>query len=660
MTERLVESGGVGKLVGETGENLAAADPSILFEPQWLGPLELPNRLMMAPMGTCLEEGGRVTDATIAYYRRRARGGVGAITVEGCLVSPDTVGPEPRISSPEYLPALRRLVAALREEGVVAGVQLMHPGRQVVAGPVVAPSPVPLNSMAPIPHELEREEIAAIVADYARAAALAREAGFQFVEVHGAHGYLPSNFLSPLDNSRDDKYGGDLDGRALFSLQVAAAILAELGTETPLVWRLNGEDGVPGGLVLAEAVGVARELEAAGVAAISVSAGTWHTLHITLAPMFAGRGQMLPLAAAIKDAVAVPVIAVGRLDDPRVAAAAVAAGDADLICLGRGLIADPDWPGKVRRGEIAEVRPCIACNACVDLVGRGERARCAVNPEVGRVSEWRLEPAAERREVMVVGSGPAGMEAARIAALRGHRVSIWERDRQLGGKLEAASLAPSKAEVLRFRDYQVRCLEELGVDVHVGVEVGRETVAEQGPDAVVVAVGAEPLIPPIPGLGGKNVHDAVELMRGRPPLTSGMRLAVIGGGATGCEAAELAVAAGAEVTILELRPTIGAGIEPITRRHVVRELKRAGVTVLTGAKVVMVEPDRVLYEDGKGGTGEVEVDRVALALGWRPRAPHSAADFGGRDAEVVLLGDALEPADFVHAVNAGADAGLAL
>ncbi|OJU83231.1 MAG: hypothetical protein BGO11_00920, partial [Solirubrobacterales bacterium 70-9] len=580
--------------------------------------------------------------------------------VEGVLVSPDTVGPEPRISSPEYLPGLRRLAIALREEGVVAGVQLMHPGRQVVAGPVVAPSPVPLNSIAPTPHELGREEIAGVVADYARAAALAREAGFQFVEVHGAHGYLPSNFLSPLDNRRDDQYGGDLEGRARFSVEVASAIVAELGEEMPLVWRLNGDDGVPGGLVTDEAAAVAQMLEAAGAAAISVSAGTWHTLHITLAPMFAGRGQMLPFAAAIKAAVTVPVIAVGRLDDPRVAANAIADGAADLICLGRGLIADPDWPEKVQRGEPEEVRPCIACNACVDLVGRGEHARCAVNPEVGRELEWRLEPAAERRKVMVVGSGPAGMEAARIAAVRGHEVSIWERDAQLGGKLEAAALAPSKAEVLRFRDYQVRLLGELGVDVHLGAEVGPGTVAAEHPDAVVVAVGAEPLIPPIPGLGGENVHDAVELMRGRPPFTAGMRLAVIGGGATGCEAAELAVAAGAAVTILEMRPSIGSGIEPITRRHMVRELKRSGVNVLTRSKVIMVEPDRVLYEDAEGETHEIEVDSVALAIGWRPLEPDLAEEFGGGTAEVLLLGDASQPADFVHAINAGADAGLAL
>src|SRR4051812_11632707 len=244
----------------------------VLFTPFALGGLRLRNRLIMAPMGTCLDESGHITDATIAYYRRRAEGGVGTITVEGCLVSADTIGPEPKISGPEYLPGLKRLVAALREYDITIGLQLMHPGRQVVEGPSVAPSPVPLNSHAPIPHALGEAEIGGIVEDYAKAADLAREAGFDFVEVHGAHGYLPSNFLSPLDNRREDAYGGSLAGRARFSLEVAQAIVATVGPEMPLVWRINGDDGVEGGFAIDDAVQVSQWLEQAGAAAISVSA----------------------------------------------------------------------------------------------------------------------------------------------------------------------------------------------------------------------------------------------------------------------------------------------------------------------------------------------------------------------------------------------------
>jgi pyruvate/2-oxoglutarate dehydrogenase complex dihydrolipoamide dehydrogenase (E3) component len=260
---------------------------------------------------------------------------------------------------------------------------------------------------------------------------------------------------------------------------------------------------------------------------------------------------------------------------------------------------------------------------------------------------------------MVVGSGPGGMEAARIAAERGHDVSLWERESRLGGKLEAAALAPSKGEVLRFRDYQERKLAEIGVEVHTGTEVTPELVQAHRPDAVVVATGAEPIVPPIPGLDGAHVQDAVAVMRGEAPLRRGERLAVIGGSATGCETAELAAAAGAAVTILELRPTIGEGIEAITRRHMVRGLRAAGVDVRTRSKLVKVEPGRVLYEDAEGDRQELAVDRVALALGWRPKSSLELADaVGSLGIEVIVLGDALRPADFVHAVNSGADAGL--
>jgi 2,4-dienoyl-CoA reductase-like NADH-dependent reductase (Old Yellow Enzyme family)/thioredoxin reductase len=626
-----------------------------LFEPVRLGPLRLRNRLVMAPMGTCLDNDGFITDEAIAYYERRARGGVGTITVEGCLVSEDTVGPEPKISSPQYLPGLKKLVQTLKAYDVTVGVQLMHPGRQVVAGPSVAPSPVPLNSHAPVPHELTQAEIADIVSDYARAADLALEAGFEFVEVHGAHGYLPSNFLSPLDNRRADEYGGSPANRARFSLEVARAIVA---TGAPLVWRINGEDAVPGGFALDECVQVSRWLEEAGAVAISVSAGTWHTLHVTLAPMFVPRGHMRGYAAAVKAAVDVPVIAVGRLDDPALAADVVASGDADLVLLGRTLIAEPDWPRKVEEGRLGELRPCIACNACVDLVGRGEIARCAVNPEAGRELTWSVPPARSPRRVMVVGSGPAGMEAARIAKLRGHEVSIWEREDKLGGKLEVAGLAPSKREVLRFRDFQSRRLGELGVEIHLNADVTPELVAAQRPDAVLVATGAEPLIPPIPGIGSALVHDAQRFLRDELRPAADERVVVVGGSATGCETAEHLAGLGIAVTILEMRKGVGFGIEAITRRHLIRALKRQGVQIVTGAKVVMIEHDHVLYDDPEGAQHAIGADHVALAIGWRPVGSRLADELTG--VEVVVLGDASRPSDFVAAINAGADAGLSL
>jgi pyruvate/2-oxoglutarate dehydrogenase complex dihydrolipoamide dehydrogenase (E3) component len=351
------------------------------------------------------------------------------------------------------------------------------------------------------------------------------------------------------------------------------------------------------------------------------------------------------------------VIAVGRLDDPSLAAEIVTNGDADLVLLGRALIAEPDWPRKVQSDQLHELRPCIACNACVDLVGRGERARCSVNPEAGRELTWSVEPAATPRRVMVVGSGPAGMEAAEIARLRGHHVSIWERDAQLGGKLEVAGLAPSKREVLRFRDFQARRLETIGVEIHTGAEVTAQAVAQAAPDVVVVATGAEPLIPPIPGIGATHVHDAQAFLRGELDA-EGLTVAIVGGSATGCEAAELLADQGARVTILEMRGSIGHGIEAITRRHLIRGLKKRGVEILTRAKVVAFEPDHVVYEDEQGTTHATDSDLVGLAIGWKPRGNALANELQG--VEVHVLGDAARPSDFVAAINAGADAGLQL
>jgi 2,4-dienoyl-CoA reductase (NADPH2) len=637
----------------------AADDPAaVLFQPLAFAGLTLKNRLVMAPMGTCLDKGGHITDATIAYYRRRAEGGVGAITVEGCLVSPDTVGPEPGIHGRQFLPGLTRLVEALRPYDVTVGVQLLHPGRQVVDGPRVSASTVPLNSAAPAPTALSAGQVEQIVEDYARAATIAQEAGFDFVEVHGAHGYLPSDFLSAVSNRRDDDYGGSLRNRARFSLDVAAAIRSACGERLPLVWRINGDDAIPGGFALSDAVEVSRWLVAeAGVAAMSVSAGTWHTLHVTLAPMSVPRGHMVALARAIKEAVAVPVMAVGRLDDPVLAAEVVAGGSADLVLLGRALIAEPDWPLKVAGRDGPGRRPCIACNACVDLVGRGERARCAVNPEAGRELGWSITPVLTPRRIMVVGSGPGGLEAARIARLRGHVVSLWERDARLGGKLEIAGLAPSKREVLSFRDHQVAVVEALGVEVHLGVDVAAEHVAAERPDVLIIATGAAAAVPAIPGIDGPAVFDAQAILAGERPVGAGERVVILGGSATGCETAESLVGVAGHVTVLEMRGSVGDGIEGITRRHLVRTLRRAGVELVTHATVTAIEDGRVLFERRDGSVGEVEADVVALALGWTPRGNHLARIPG---VEVIVLGDAAQAADFVAAVNAGADAGLAV
>lgn len=638
-----------------------AGGESLLFEPLEVAGLALRNRIVMPPMGTGLpDHDGFVNDETIAYYRRRAQGGAGMIVVEASLVGPDCfgVGPEIRLHGREFVPGLARLAEAVKAEGVPVGIQLWHPGRQTLLGSPIAPSPIPLSRRTPVPHALTIDEIQGVVADFARSAVCAQEAGFDFVEVHGAHCYLPCEFISPLSNTREDGYGGSLENRARFPLEIVAAIREACGERFPVFYRISGEEGSEGGFGVEDSAQVCAWLVEAGVACISVSAGNWYALHYTIPPMSLPRGCLVHLAARIKQAVTVPVIAAGRLDDVDLAERVLAEGRADLIAIGRALIADADWPRKAQEGRVAEIRPCISCNACVDLVARAEVARCAVNPEVARELTWVIEPAGRPRRVMVVGSGPAGMEAARIARLRGHEVSIWEHDAELGGKLEIASLAPSKGEVLRFRDYQARRLAELGVEIHTGVEVTAETVEEEDPDAVIVATGADPLVPPIPGIHGPSVVDAQQILLGRVPVERDERVVVVGGSATGCETAEYLLGRVGEISIVEMLPTVGQGIEQITRRKLLRELRERGVAILTESKVVMIEPDRVVYERPDGRTQSLAADRVALAIGWRARGDELAGRLEGR--EVHVPGDASRPADFVAAINAGADAGLAV
>jgi 2,4-dienoyl-CoA reductase-like NADH-dependent reductase (Old Yellow Enzyme family)/thioredoxin reductase len=633
-----------------------------LFSPFAFAGLEARNRIVMAPMGTGLPElDGTSNDRTIAYYRRRAEGGVGMMTLEASLISPDAhgVGPELRLHGEEFLPGLRRLVEALRPYEIPIGIQLWHPGRQTLLGEPVGPSAVPLSSRTPIPRALTVEEIEEYVGWYALSAEISREAGFDYVEVHGAHCYLPCEFISPLSNLRDDGYGGSLENRARFPLEIVRAIRGRCGADYPISYRVSGEEGAEGGFTIEDSIQVCRWLEGAGVDTISVSGGNWYALHLTIGPMFLPRGYLLHLARAIKGAVSVPVTAAGRLDDPELAEEALARGDADLIAVGRALIADPDWPRKLDAGDRRSIRPCIACNACVDLVARAEEARCAVNPEVGNELGWAVEPAPEPRRVMVVGGGPAGMEAARIARLRGHDVSIWDREPELGGKLDVASRAPSKQTVLDFRDYQARTIAELGVDIHTGADVTAETIESEDPDVVIVSVGADPLIPPIPGVEGPSVLDAQEILHGRVEVEPGERVVIVGGSATGCETAEWLLAAGAQATIVEMLPTIGQGIELITRKHLIADLRSKGLDVVTKAKVIMIEPNQVLYEDVPSGErGSIPADRVALAVGWRSKGNAFGSTLGGRD--LVLAGDATRPADFVAAIQAGAEAGMAV
>lgn len=628
-----------------------------LFEPLQIGTMVLKNRVIMAPMGTgYANEDGTVSQRLIDYYARRAAGGVSMIVLEHHMVHPSAtgVGPELRLDDDRFIPGQARLVEALHRHGVKVGPQLNHPGRQTTLGTPIGPSPIPVSPKGKIPHALSDAEVEELVEAYAECARRARDAGHDFVEVHGAHGYMVSSFLSPLSNQRTDRWGGSTENRARFAVEIVRRIRQKVGPDYPVSFRISGSEFVEGGLTPDEAARIARLLEEAGVNCISISAGNWLSLEYIMMPMFMPEGALLEVAPVIKAAVRVPVLVVGRLGDPRRAEQALQEGRADAIVLGRALIADPDWARTVQSGQFDRVRPCIACNCCVDRVSLEKDAWCAVNPYTG--FEGALAGQAEvSKRIVVVGGGPAGFSAAEVAARRGHRVTLLEKAPTLGGKVDMASYPPGKAVLHNFSVFMGGELARLGVEVRLNTEATPELIDSLEPDVVIVAAGARSLVPPFPGLAEAQPVLADDVLVGK--ATCGKRVVIMGGSATGCETTEWLLHRGHQVTLIEMGSKLGAGMEQIARRVVYNKLKKAGAEIRLNSKVVALAPGRVIYQDTKtGAEGAAEGDTLVLALGYRPDTRLlEALRARNPGYEVLAVGDARKPGNIAEAIRSAAD-----
>ncbi|MFN8544707.1 MAG: FAD-dependent oxidoreductase [Candidatus Binatia bacterium] len=639
--------------------------PGALFRPLRIRSMELENRLVLPPMTTLLAGAeGEIPERLIAFYVARARGGVGLITTETAEVHPYTHGLSlgdrgfTAIYDDRFIPGFRRLTDRIHAAGAKVSVQLHHPGNAMImldpARPPVAPSATAYPGGAP-PRALSVEEIGEIVEAFGAGARRAREAGFDAVDIHGGHGYLIAQFLSPFFNRRADRYGGDLRGRAAFATEVLRAVRRNVGDDFPVIFRMSADERVPGGRTVDESVVLAPLLVAAGADCLSITTGMQFTLLYTVPAMGMPRGLNVAAAAAIKAAVDVPVMVAGRLNDPVLAESVVASGRADLIAIGRGLVADPDLPRKLESGAWQTVRPCISCNqGCIGGLIAGFPFTCLVNPEAGRESEGLLAPAARPKRVLVAGGGPAGLEAARVAAARGHAVTLAERSSTLGGQFLLAALPPRKEDILPFLRYAEAEVHALGVTVSRGQAVTVAQVAEMQPDAVIVATGSEPLLPDIPGIAMGHVVTAHDVLCGAVP--PGRRVVVIGGGQVGCETAELLDRYAEQVTVVELRAELAPDVAQVPRAALLHALAQTRVRTMTATRVVEITAEGVVVErDGARETLR-GIESVVVAAGVRP-VRQLADDLAEIVPELHVIGDARGGGSALDAIAAGFEVG---
>ena len=704
--------------------------PRRLLEVGRIGQLETPNRIVMSPMGTNLaEEDGQAGERLQRYYEERARGGVGLVIVGVAAVAYPAGACIPRqlaISDDRFLPGLRARASRIRQHGARAAIPLQHAGkvatRDIAAGrPLLVPSVLPetFSGMADLTadevmrlvanlsepgaclsyHALEVPEIETVVESFAAAAERARRAGFDGVEIHAGHGYLIAEFLSRATNHRTDAYGVSIEGRARLLVEIIHAVKERVGRDFPVWCRLDAHEyRIENGITLAESCETAQMAEAAGADAIHVSAygNPYSGIAFTEAPLVHEPGGFLLFAEAIKRCVDVPVIAVGRIT-PAAGERAIEDGTADFVAMGRALLADPGLPAKIATGRQEDIRPCIYCYTCVGRIFVNESVTCAVNPTVGREEEMKIEPAPAPRTVLVVGGGPAGMEAARVAALRGHRVVLCERERRLGGALFFASLLwePNGA-LLRWLDTQIR---NLPIEIRLGTVVTPELVRKVRPDALLVATGARHEHPPIPGADRPHVLGAETLRRmlaggvdesseeaqvplwqralleaartvgalDRPGLVRmlshrwmpiGTRVVVIGGGLVGVELAAFLCERGRTVTVLEENPWFAPEMAIPRRWRALHELREHGVELRTEVRVEEITDEGVVVS-GDGERQTLAADHVILATA--PKSdPTSAEKFAGAAPEVHVIGDCSEVGYIAGAIASGNRIGLAL
>ncbi len=635
-----------------------------LFRAGRVGHLAVPNRIVFAATSSELaDEHGFVGDDAVEYYAERARGGVGLIVVEATYVEQEgkRLHHNAMLHEDRFIPGQRRIVEAVHAAGAKIAVQLNHGGREsipAVSGSVpLAPSPLASQftgvGEAVIPKELTLAEIERIITRFADAAVRAREAGYDAVELHGAHGYLIGEFLSPASNRREDEYGGSTEGRARFCVRLVEAIKARLGRDYPVIVRMNGHDHVPGGLELDEAIEIAAMLEKAGADAISVSGGVHASRPYMVIPgMSVPRGCYARYGEAMRRRLGVPVMTVGRINTPALAEEILARGQADFICLSRALIADPYFPAKARAGRAETIAPCIACNECIATVHRHKGLACTVNPMVSRELELKplLATRPVRKRIAVIGAGAAGMSAAVTAARRGHEVHLFERDTSAGGQLRLAYLPPHREEIENLLRYLRAELGREGVELRLGGALSLEEARALRPDAIIVAAGAVPQRPTLPGSELPTVLTGWRVLAGLE--TTGAACVVVGGGLVGVEVADHLADKGKRVVLVSRSQLLKKAVHA-DRVYYLDRIKALNVEVLTHTQVLAIGPDWIDVEpEGRLRRRLQGVDNVIFCTGYAPRRSEMES-LERLGVPIHYVGDVAGPRKFFQAIEEG-------
>jgi 2-enoate reductase len=652
-----------------------------LFEPIAIGKVEIKNRIAMAPMGIIglTEPDGNPAQRAIDYYIERARGGVGLIITSVFKVESEierNIHTEHLINSESVAPfgEMSEAVHALGTKIFVqltAGFGRVAPLRILRTKPVSASAVPNYHDPSVICRPLEIEEIEKIVLSFGNAAAILAAAGVDGIELHGHEGYLLDQFTTAIWNNRTDKYGGTLEKRLTFSIEVLKEIKKRAGKDFPVQYRfglkhnikglrsggLAGENYVEAGRDIQEGIEMAKLLEKAGFEALHVDAGCYDSWYWAHPPVYQEHGCMVDMAARVKKVVKIPVVAVGRLEVPELADRVIAEGKTDIVALGRGLLADPKWPNQTAAGKTEQIRPCIGCHdGCIGRFLTGRPLSCAVNPACGRETAYRLTPAEETKKIAVIGGGIAGMETARVAALRGHTVKLYEKKEHLGGHLIEASIPAFKHDLVTLLEWYKKQIEDLGVEVYLGIEASEALIFQDRPHVSVVATGSIPLIPDIPGIEKYSVITCIDALQGKQK--TGRNVVVIGGGLVGCETALWLAQEGKQVTVVEMLPefmTGGLTVPGMNKLMLLDLLALNKVNMLTGAKVEAVTDAGIMAFNGHEHR-VIPADTVVLAAGLKPDNKLYRS-LTGKVELVYSVGDCTQPRNIMGAIWDGYEVG---